>query len=427
MALQSLVSSTRPLVDAFLVARMGDNEIAAFGYSGRVMYVILLAIMGMADGGAVIVAQYRGSGDEPKTRESTAVTVAIVAALASAATVACFVLADVIAGLGTENAAIATLSAEYIRVSSLMILPFGAISALAASVRCFGDARLAMRFSLVGLAAHLALSFALVPRLGVSGAAWATTASTFLECAAFAAFVYLTRHPAAFRAGDLRRGFAHGLARMIRVVGGPVALSSAAWAGGLLVYTILVGRSGEQHLAALSMINPIESVAIAVINGLATATSVVIGNTLGAAASEATTWRLAKALLLWNGAVAAVAGALLACTSLWLGEIYGNADPLTVEAAGQALAVLGGLFVFRAMSMVLQNGLLRAGGDTLYVLGADLSCQWLVGIPLTFLTALHWGSSFPVILAAVYSEEIAKTVLSGYRVWRGRWTRSLVA
>ncbi|GAA3797800.1 MATE family efflux transporter [Streptomyces coacervatus] len=405
---------------------------AAIGYASRVIYVIMLATLGMADGGAVIVAQFWGNGSPEKTRQATALNVSIAAGIATFASATCFICAKWVAGMSTDDATVASLSAEYIRIVSLMIVPFAVISALAASLRCFGEAKVAMRFTLCGVALHVTLALFLIfgisiaPDLGLAGAAWATVISTYAECLLFVIHIYRKNHPAAFRLKDIRTGLESGLLKKIVVVGGPVSLSSAAWATGLLAYIMIVGRASTQNLAALSMVNTIESVAIAVINGVSTASSVIIGSSIGEGSHRDHTWRISKSLLLWNAMVALSCSTFILLTSFQITAIYGNIDANTLNLARQATAALSVVFLFRAMSMTLQNGLLRAGGDTLYVLYADLSCQWLIAIPLTFFAATRWNLPFPLIFMAIYSEEITKSLSSGYRVYRRQWMRRFV-
>ncbi|KMS70929.1 hypothetical protein ACM01_29335 [Streptomyces viridochromogenes] len=430
--LQSLVSSSRTLIDSFLVSHLGTDEVAAIGYAGRVIYVIIMATLGMADGGAVIVAQFWGNGSHEKTRQATAINVAVAGSVATAAFVICFTGSKWIAGLGTDDPSVVALSAGYIRIASAMIIPFAVISALAATLRCLGEAKVAMRCTLAGAVIHILIAYALVfgvgaiPALGLRGAAWATVISAYIECLFYVVYIYGTRHLMAFGLRDIRDGLRNVLLKKILVVGGPVSLSSAAWASGILVYAMLVGQGSTQNLAALSMVSTLESAAIAVINGVSTASAVIVGNSLGENREQDHTWRTSKALLIWNTAIAFTCGILLLLTSLFVGVIYSDVDGETISLARDATVVLAALFIFRAMSMTLQNGLLRAGGDTLYILYADLSCQWIVAIPLTYFAAITLHLPFPVIFVAIYTEEIAKTVASSYRVYRRKWMRRFI-
>lgn len=432
VTLQSLMSSSRTIVDALFVSHLGTDEMAAIGYSTRVVFIVIMAMLGTADGGAVIVAQFWGSGSVEKARQATALTVVIAGAIALVLCVVCFVWAREIVAMGTENSRVISLGAEYIRTVIPMIIPFAVISALAASLRCLGQAKVAMNLALVGLLLHVALAYGLVlgnwgmPELGLAGAAWATVISTYAECLLFIVYMYGRRHPMAFGIRDLRDGAGSGILRKIWRVGLPVSLGSVSWAIGILAYSIIVGRAGTQQLAVLSMINPIEATAVAFANGVATAAAVLIGNNIGQGADEEHTWRLSKALLIWNTAVAAVCGLLLALTSLWVGRIYGDIDSGTIGVARDTVLVLAFVFVFRMACMTLQNGLLRAGGDTAYIFRADLGCQWLIAIPLTFLAALVWDLPFPLVFIAINSEEIVKAAVSGYRVYRRKWVQRFV-
>ncbi|GAA2905252.1 MATE family efflux transporter [Actinoplanes cyaneus] len=432
VAIQALLSSTRGVVDSFLVSQLGTDEVAAVGYSSRVLLVVMLAAMGMADGGAVLIAQFWGSGDVAKARQATALTMLVAVGLGAVACTVCFLFARQIASIGTSDPHVVELGTRYVRVVIWMVLPFGVISALAGSLRSLGEARIGMRFTFVGLAVHIALAWALIfgnaglPRLGITGAAWSTLISTIVEAGLFAAWVWSKRHPMAFTVADVGDGLRAGLLTVIRRVGVPVSISSVSWAIGTLVFAALVGRAGTLELAVLSIVIAIEGIAIAFVNGIATATGVIVGNGLGRDEPAEETWRTTKALLLWSTGAAVVLGLGLMATRPFIDDIYGGVDPASLAVAKDAVVIVGALFVFRSLAITLQNGLLRAGGDTVYIVFADLGCQWLVAVPLIALTALVWHLPFGVILLAIYSEEIVKTVISGHRVYRRRWMRRVV-
>ncbi|MGA5362595.1 MATE family efflux transporter [Streptomyces purpurascens] len=432
VTLQSLMSSSRTIVDALFVSHLGTDEIAAIGYSTRVIFIVLMAMLGTANGGAVIVAQFWGSGSARKARQATTLTVVIAGAIAVVVCTACFVWATEIMAVGTENSRVISLGTEYIRTVIPMIIPFAVISVLAASLRSLGQAKTAMNLALIGLFLHVALAYGLVfgnwgmPELRLAGAAWATVISTYAEFLLFIVYLYGRRHPMAFRIRDLREGVGNGILQKIWRVGLPVSLGSMSWAIGIFCYSAIVGRAGTQELAVLSMINPIEDTAVCFANGVATAAAVLIGNRIGEGADEERTWCMSKALLIWSAAVAAVCSLLLLLTSFWVGKIYGEIDGETIGVARDTAAVLAFVFIFRMTCMTLQNGLLRAGGDTVYILRADLGCQWLIAIPLTFMAALVWDLPFPLVFVAINSEEIVKAVISGYRVYRRKWVKRLV-
>jgi len=438
VAVQSLLSSSRSVIDVLLVSRLGDEQVAAVGYGSRVVFVVMLATMGMADGGAVITAQLWGARSPERVRRATAVTTAVAVGISLVAAVACQVWAHPLASLATDDPRVVDLGAQYVRSVIWMIVPYAVLCSFAASLRCVGHARIAMSCTTMGLVLHLVLAWALVlgnagmPRCGVRGAGYATTLSTYLECFLLVAYLYGKRHAVAFGPADLLRGVRDGLVRRIREVGVPVAMSSTSWALGILVYNILVGHAGTTELAVLSMISPVESAAIAVFIGVSTASGVMLGNSMGATGADRAsgterTWSLARALLFWAGATTLAVCLCLLSSFWWIGALYGDVAPGTLEVARDTTLVLAVVFAFRAMNITMMNGMLRAGGDTTFVLGADLVSQWAVAVPLTYLTALVLELPFPLVFLAVNAEEIVKFWISGRRLLRRRWIRNLVA
>jgi putative MATE family efflux protein len=430
VALQAVVSSSRTVVDSVMTSRLGADDVAAVGYGGRVIFVVMLAVLGMADGGAVLVAQFWGSGDARKARQAFALTTTLAVTIAVVAAVVCFTWAKQIVELGSTNVHVVDLSSQYIRTAIPMTVPYAVTSSVAAGLRCVGDARISFGFAVLGLAVHISLAYALVfghwdlPALGTTGAAWALMISSFVECLALVAYVYGRRHVMAFRARDVIDGVRSGLLPRIRRVCVPVSLSSTSWASGILIYNVLVARAGTEQLAVLSIISPLESFGIALFIGVSTASAVLVGSSLGGQ-DAARAWVLTKALLLWTAAIALVTCAVFASARLWISGIYQGAGSVTSAGVKETTTVLAGVFIFRAMNITMMNGLLRAGGDTVFILKVDVFTQWAVAIPLTFLAALVWRFSFPLVFLVINSEEIAKFCIAGWRLNRRTWMRNL--
>jgi putative MATE family efflux protein len=432
VAFQSLLSSSRSLIDVVLVSGLGSNEVAAIGYGSRVLFVVMLATVGMADGGAVVIAQFLGRGNVEGARRATALTTVFATTIAIVAGVTCLVFARPLVSIATDDPNILAAGATYLRTVVPMVVPFAVISAATASLRCRGESGVAMRFAMMGVTLHVMIACALVPGrgilpgLGVAGAATATVISTYAEGALFLWYLYGRRHPMAFRMVDVRRAFHDGLLTKIRRVGVPVSLSSTSWATGILVYNLLVARAGSQELTVLSMISPIESAAIAIFIGLSTAAAIMIATSLGSGDAEGT-WRMGRALLIWSGGMAVLCCLLLLSAWFWLDEVFGSGiDPATMGVAKESVLILSGVFLFRAMNITQMNGLLRAGGDTVFILKVDLVTQWIAAVPLTFVAALVFHLPFPLILLAINCEEIVKFFVTGWRVLRRRWLRTLV-
>jgi len=108
------------------------------------------------------------------------------------------------------------------------------------------------------------------------------------------------------------------------------------------------------------------------------------------------------------------------------GENICGVDMETIKLARQIFIILASTTLFRAINITIVVGLLRSGGDTVFILGLDLFSQWGVGILLTYLCAFVWHQPLPVVFLAINSEEIVKFFICSYRYLSRKWLRNLV-
>ncbi len=60
ITLQSMMFSSRGLVDVLMLGQLGEAEIAAVGVAARATFVTTIMLLGVTTGGALLTAQYWG-------------------------------------------------------------------------------------------------------------------------------------------------------------------------------------------------------------------------------------------------------------------------------------------------------------------------------------------------------------------------------
>lgn len=60
IALQSVMFSSRGLVDVLMLGQLGEADIAAVGIASRAMFVTTIMLVGITTGGSMLIAQYWG-------------------------------------------------------------------------------------------------------------------------------------------------------------------------------------------------------------------------------------------------------------------------------------------------------------------------------------------------------------------------------
>ena len=432
ITVQSIMLSSRSLVDVLMLGQLGEAEIAAIGVAARAIFVTTIMLVGVTTGGALLTAQYWGANNQQGVRESTALTW-VLSLLFALLTVALFVFfPQSIMALTTDSLQVQTLGSQYLMISSVSMCCVASIASMSVGLRAMHQPGISTFFSGIGIVSNIALNWLLIfghwglPAMGIQGAAIATVVSSVIEAGGVYAYLYGRRHALVFYWQDILAA-CHWfkIGRFLRL-SLPTTLNFLGWAGGLFTYHAIMGHVGVQGLAALSVMTPIESLALSLLIGMSNAAAVLIGNQIGAQRYQIVYYQALGVTCLSFGI-----GVLLAILLFFLqSSILDVFSALTTETRALAehfMWVLCAGVVLRSVPMTVIVGILRAGGDVKFCLGQDLCAQWLIGIPITAFAALVWGCAPETLYLLFLLEEMVKWGGSLYRLRSRRWIHNLIA
>lgn len=96
-----------------------------------------------------------------------------------------------------------------------------------------------------------------------------------------------------------------------------------------------------------------------------------------------------------------------------------------MDATIQMMHAMSLSMVFQAVQSVMSKGVLRGGGDTRFLMAADLIFLWGLNIPLGYLAGLRWGWTPFWVFVCLKLDTICKTFLCLWRMVRGHWVRDV--
>jgi putative MATE family efflux protein len=420
------------LVSTVIVAGLGStqdpvrgrNAVAAASVAGQVHFVAFAVLAAITVGTTALVARAVGGG---RYREADRVLrlSTLLASLVAAALMAVAPFAEVvIAAFGVEPEVV-RLGGSYLRILLLFNVPMAIGLVISSGLRGAGDVRTPLLVGVVMNVVNVVLHYALVfgrlgaPRLETDGSALATGISF-----AVGALLFLWlwgRDDLALRRGPWLEGLDAGIARRILRIGLPSAAEQLAWQGGLFLFLRLVAGFGTEPVAAYMIGVRILSFSFVPGLGFQVASSTLVGQHLGAEATDEARrsgWRSNLAAM----GVMGGAGLGIVLVAPWVAGWFGATGAETVRLTVLFIYVLGAAQPLMAVEFAL-GGALRGAGDTRFPLFSILTGLFVfrLGGAAVVTQVLHGG-----VVAVWCCLLMDYAVKAGMLTWRfasGAWQR----
>ena len=428
--IQQLMFSGLNLLGVVFVGQKGDASVAAVGLAGQVAFLLNLVHFGIISGAAMFTAQFWGRRDVPNLRR----VLGLCLMLAVSASLIFFVLSQFFSSqilrIYSKDAVVIELGTSYIRTFSWTFIFFAITFSYSFVMRSTGNVKTPSIISVAALILSTFLSYSLIlgrfgfPELGIQGAAVAAVIARLLECIALLLTIYAGNSPVAASLRELTDFDAKFFGKVIKPML-PVMLNELLWALGITTYNIIYGRMGTASYAAMNIVNTIEQVAFVLFIGVANATSVLVGNRIGAGKENEAYVYAGRSLGL--GIVGGIIiGLLLQLVKGPVLSLY-KVSPEVIENAEHVINVITFLLWLRVNNMTIVIGILRAGGDTRFSLFLDGIIIWLVGVPMAYLGANVFHLPVYLVYLCAMSEEVAKWFLGLTRYRSKKWINNLAA
>jgi MATE family multidrug resistance protein len=315
-----------------------------------------------------------------------------------------------------------------------IILMLGSVSqSVSAAISGFfsgrGDTRTVMVTNVIGNTVNVVLDYLLIfgkfglPEMGIAGAAIATVIAGWVSPGIMLVLFFSKRIDRQFATRKALRWDVGQMKRMIRY-GGPSGIHLFLDLASFSLFVLLLGRQGEAAAIASNMALSINLFALMPMIGLGIATSIMVGQYMGAERpdlAEKTGWIALKAGLFYT--------VPLVATFVIFPHFYVNlfgqndgvaASPEVFDICRQLLIVLVAWGVMDAANFII-SGSLKGAGDTHFVMYFHTSLAWslfAVG-ELVLVLGFHAGPVAAWLWCLFYI-----SVLSVGFCWRfrsGRW------
>lgn len=426
VTLQSLLQSSFSIVDQIMAGQLGSVSVAAIGLSGKFISLLTVMVSALSAAAGIIIAQAIGKNEKKQAGKGFFSNLLLALVISSVFLIISTIFPKNIISLYSKDSATVSVAANYLRIYGISFLPMAITSVMSAYLRCVNSAKIPLYAGIMAAAINTVLNYMLIfgnmgfPKLGISGAAWASVISQVTGGVILLIFSFFPKNKinVPFGIYSAKKEIKNYLYILL-----PMFVCEFLWVLGENVYGLIYGHLGTKDCAAMTLINPIVSLMIGALSGVAQAAGIMVGKLLGAS-KENKAYITGKKLMKTGLIFSVFLSVLLLLLKSFYVEIFNVESDVknTTEMILTAFAVVSPI---KVQNMILGGGILRSGGKTKYVMGIDIIGTWVFGVPIGLAAAFILKLPIAWVYFLLSLEEGVRLIISLIVFRRKDWMQKL--
>lgn len=434
LALTNLLQMLVHAIDVIFVARLGTKALAASSLSIAVFGLTMWALSSLAQACAPLIAAELGRRRHAVREVRRSVRMGLwLAVFSGLGGMAICAWGETMLLASGQDPAVAALAGQFLGVLMWAMIPMIVAAVLRVFVAALGRPGYATVITLLAIGTNTLGNWAFVfgnlgmPELGLRGSALSSILTSFAMVGAYLVLIGRDRKLRRYRI--LGRWWRPEWSRLREIlkIGLPIMLTVLAEAGLFSVAALLMGRIGENELAAHTLALNVASLAFQVPFGIAQAATIRVGYHFGAGDRLAAGRAGWCALGLSLGFMVVTASAMLVVPHpilrLYI-DPYAPANAAVVHLAVQYMLIAAAFQLFDGAQAVLA-GALRGLQDTRVPMALALFGYWAVGFVVSWWLGFHTPLGGAGVWIGLAVGLVATSILLGWR-WGRRDALGLI-
>jgi len=428
VSLQQLITVGINLMDTIMLSSMGDAQLSASSLAGQFITLFQICCMGIGMGASVLTSRFWGMKEMNSLKKTITIMLRFLFVFAGVFTVATIAAPVLIMKIYTPEQALIDYGVIYLRWMIPTYICMGLSLTCTIVLRTVGQVRIPLLCSIFAFFVNVFSNWVFIfghlgaPRMEIAGAALGTLIARIFELCFICGYFFLIDKRIRYRIRDVVMNCRDLVKEYFRV-SIPVLISDGLLALGNNAVAMIMGRIGEAFVAANSVTTVVQQLSSVLTTGISNASGIITGHTMGEGDYEKA--QKQGYTFLFLGFLIGCAAALVIL--LLRGPIinYYNVSDEAKAIAWDLMNAIIIIVVFQSMNSILTKGVLRAGGDTRFLMMGDILFLWVASIPLGALAGLvfHWSSFW--IYTMLKIDQIIKCVWCYYRLKSGKWLKKI--
>ncbi|MFR6145386.1 MATE family efflux transporter [Neglectibacter timonensis] len=428
ISLQSLITIGVNMMDTIMLGSMGEVALSASSLANQFINIFHICCMGIGMGASVLTSRFWGMQDKDSLHKTITIMYRLCFVFGLLFTAATIIAPDALMRIYTSDEEVIRAGVSYFRwsVPCYWLLGFSLTTTIV--LRSVGQVKLPLLCSVIAFFINIFFNWVFIfgklgaPRMEVAGAAVGTLISRTFEFLFICGYFLFFDKKVSYRVkmilmkcGDLLKDYLR--------ISIPVLVSDGLLAFGNSAVAMVMGRIGKEFVSANAITMVVQQLSTVFIQGISNASSIITGHTLGAGDTERAQ-RQGVTFLGLGTVIGVLAGGLIMILSWPVINCY-NVTGETKAIAEQLMLAVGVIVIFQSMNSILTKGVLRGGGDTKFLMLADILFLWIASIPLGYLAGLVWHLPAFWIYTFLKIDQFIKAVWCVFRLGSKKWIKKI--
>ncbi len=428
IAMQSLITVAINLADTVMLSSMGDAQLSASSLAGQFINIFMICCMGIGMGANVLTSRFWGMRDGDSLKKAITIMLRFCFIFSAAFTLTTVISPRMIMLIYTKDEEIIAYGIKYLRwlIPTYFCMGFSLTCTIV--LRSVGQVRIPLICSISAFFINVFFNWVFIfgklgaPRMEIEGAALGTLIARIFELIFICGYFFIFDKRIRYR---LKYIFmkCSGLLREYIKVSIPVLISDALLALGNNAVAMVMGRIGKAFVAANSVTVVVQQLSSVLTQGTSNASGIITGHTMGRGEYKKAQ-KQGYAFMLMGLFIGIFASALILLIKNPIISFY-DVSPEAKQIASKLMYSIVVIMIFQSINSILTKGVLRAGGDTKFLMVGDVLFLWLASVPLGAVAGLVLHLDPFWIYFFLKIDQIIKCVWCYFRLRSGKWLKKI--
>ena len=428
LVLQNVITISVNLADNIMLGAYSETALSGVAAVNQIQFVYQQLLFAVGEGLVIFCSQYWGKRQTGPMKKiaSTAMHTALIIGIILFTLVSLFPTQAL--KIFTTDGPIIAEGVRYLNIIRFTYLFFAVTQILLATLRSVGTVKIAFCLSIMTFFVNCGINYIMIfghfgaPRMGAAGAAIGTLTARILETTVLIIYIWKKEKNLCIRLKDYLSSD-RNLNKDYFKITVPMMVTQGLWGVNTALQTVILGHMTAAAIAANSAASTLFLLVKSAAIGAASTASVLIGEAVGMGDMKRVK-TYARRMQVMFLIIGLVSGTILFFLRIPILALY-DLQPGTKQMANQFLMILSVVCVGMSYQMATNTGIIRGGGNAMYVVKLDLISIWMIVLPVSFFAAFVLKASPAVVVCCLNADQIFKCIPAFIVANYGKWVRKL--